>query len=236
MNSVTLPDDHGQAITLMLKQLFKALPKNFSLNTDKTVIHVGAHTGEEVPFYFRSGFNNICLVEANPDLVAKLTVDFDHVPEVKVVHRAISNVKGIAEFTIHQTEKGSVESASLLELKRLGEIVQVFNSNRKVQVATSTLDELVDEMDVTLNNSLLCLDIQGAELMALEGAEVLLSKVNAVICEVNLIENYKDGALEHEIEKLLTNRGFVRYFTIYHELYEGDRCFPAWGEGLWIKK
>jgi FkbM family methyltransferase len=236
MNSVILPDDHEQAITLMLEHLFEGLPKNFSANTDKIVIHVGAHTGEEVPFYLKNGFNNICLIEANPDLVAKLNVDFELVPEVKVVHRAISNVKGMAEFTIHQTEKGSVESASLLELKRLGEIVPVFNSSRKVQVATSTLDELIDELDVKLINSLLCLDIQGAELMALEGAVHLLAQVNAVICEVNLIENYKGGALEHEIEKLLTDRGFIRYFTIYHELYEGDSRFPAWGEGLWIKK
>ena len=78
--------------------------------------------------------------------------------------------------------------------------------------------------------------LQGAELMALEGATLLLEQVNAVICEVNLIENYKGGALEHEIEALLTDRGFFRHFTIYHELYEDDRCFPAWGEGLWIKK
>ena len=236
MNSVILPDDHEQSVTLMLQQLTVGLPKNFSDSKAKVVIHVGAHTGEEVPFYLKYGFNRVCLIEANPDLVARLRVDFENVPQVSIIHRAISNVKGVAEFTIHQTEKGSVESSSLLELKRLGEIVPVFNSSRKVQVETSTLDELANDLAIELNNSLLCLDIQGAELMALEGATLLLEQVNAVICEINLIENYKGGALEHEIEALLTDRGFFRHFTIYHELYEDDRCFPAWGEGLWIKK
>lgn len=219
----------------MLEHLAEALPIHFSGQVPQAVVHVGAYTGEEVSFYLKNGFDNVRLIEANPELVTRLHNDFENVPEVQIIHRAVSNVKGIAEFTIHQTEKGGVESSSLLKLKRLGEIVPVFNSEKKVQVATSTLNELKHELNFDLSNCLLCIDIQGAELMALEGASQVLEEVTAVICEVNLIENYLGGAMESEIEAILTESGFSRYFTIYHELYEGDCRFPAWGEGLWIK-
>lgn len=235
MKSLIMPDDHNQAITLLLQQLTTALPSYFSTDCEKIVLHVGAHRGEEVPVYLQNGFQPIYLVEANPNLVELLESDFKANKNIKVIHRAISNAAGMVEFTVHQTTKGSVESASLLPLKRLREIVPVFNSECKIKVMASTLDELATELEFPHNNNLLCLDIQGAELMALNGASEILKYMRAVICEVNLIENYEGGALEHEVVEALTLNGFERYFTIYHELYDETGRFPAWGEGLWIK-
>lgn len=235
MKSITIPDDHDQAITILLTQLAEALPDHFSKNCAKSVLHIGAHKGEEVSHYIEFGFHPIFLVEANPNLVKQLDITFADNKHIHIIHRAISDSSGMVEFTIHQTQKGSVESASLLALKKLGEIVPVFNSENKINVMASTLDELVDELAFDYKNSLLCLDIQGAELMALNGASKLLKHVRAVICEVNLIENYEGGALEHQIVALLAEYGFHRYFTLYHELYNQAGRFPAWGEGLWIR-
>lgn len=235
MKSVILPDDHTTAIELLFSNLFLALPQLFSEDRVKTVLHIGAHTGEEVPFYRSKGFTTIYLVEANPDLVVELEKRFQNAPNIWVIHHAISNVSGPTEFTIHRTAKGSVESASLLPLKRLGEIVPVFNSERKVKVDAITLDELVKKLSIQDSVDLLCLDIQGAELMALTGGQELLKSIKALICEVNLIENYQGGALEKDISDFLERRGFEQYFTIYHELYDANGRFPAWGEGLWVK-
>jgi hypothetical protein len=79
------------------------------------------------------------------------------------------------------------------------------------------------------------LDIQGAELLALQGAMSMLEYTDAIICEVNLIETYEGCALEEEISNFLEKQGFYNSITIYHELYNGDKRFPAWGEGLWMK-
>lgn len=235
MKTITLPDDHATAITLLLDNLQQALPELFSEKGEKTVLHIGAHIGEEVPFYLQRGFTAIYLVEANPDLVSQLSQRYGNNPQIRVLSYAISDTSGPVEFTVHQTTKGSVESASLLPLQKLGEIVPVFNSEKKITVDAITLDALIEELRLDSSVDLLCLDIQGAELMALTGGELLLQSLKAVICEVNLIENYRGGALERDIADFLEQRNFTHCFTIYHELYDAKSRFPAWGEGLWIK-
>ncbi len=235
MQSITLPDDHSQAITILLEKLTLAVPNSFGQSKLKSVIHIGAHKGEEVPFYEKFGFGEIFLVEANPPLAEKLSARFQQSKMVKVINQAVSDKVGTTKFFVHRTEKGSVESASLLPLKKLGEIVPVFASNECIQVSTNTLDNIFRNTEFQSESILLCLDIQGAELLALKGAKELLSDVKAIICEVNLIENYDGCPLEYEIEQRLLEAGFCRFFTIYHELYDKNGTFPAWGEGLWIK-
>lgn len=235
MKSIVLPDHHATSVSILLDKLHQELPELARKKREKTVLHVGAHLGEEVPFYLKRGFTSIYLVEANPELVSELFKRYGNNPRINILSYAISDTSGPVEFTVHQTTKGSVESASLLPLKMLGEIVPVFNSEKKITVNSVTIDELVKDLDLQMPVDLLCLDIQGAELMALIGAEVLLQSISAVICEVNLIQNYLGGALEHDIADFLEKKNFIHCYTIYHELYNTESKFPAWGEGLWIK-
>ncbi|QJR81846.1 FkbM family methyltransferase [Alteromonas pelagimontana] len=233
MKNITIPDNHEHSIDLILSNLANFFADDRKSNKLRTVLHIGAHKGEEVPYYLKFGFTKIYLVEAIPELVNHLEEKYYASDSVAVFHRAISNCNGTTEFSIHKTKKGSVESSSLLPLKALGEIVPVFDSRRKIEVPVSTIDYFVASLGIDEVN-LLCLDIQGAELMALQGAEGTLRNLDCLICEVNLLENYEGGAQEKDIEDWLFKRGFVKIFTIYHELYKGDHTFPAWGEGLWI--
>ncbi len=83
---------------------------------------------------------------------------------------------------------------------------------------------------------LLVLDLQGAEIMALSGAHFFLARVNAVICEVNLISNYKGCGLEADVDRVFTAAGFTKQLAIYHELYDDLGRFPAWGECLYYRQ
>ncbi len=230
MDRLILPDEHDIAI----QKLLEKIPEKIAEGAEAAVLHIGAHMGEEVPFYIAKGFKNIYLVEANPDVADRLSDKFSGNSRVQVFNLAICDKTGIADLIVHETIKGSVESASILELKELGKIVPVFDSSKKYSVPSNTLDGFVLEHNLQSKIDLLTLDIQGAELLALTSGRNCLRDVSALICETNLIENYEGCPSEQEIDNFLENMGFKKILGVYHELYTRDDRFPAWGECLWI--
>jgi FkbM family methyltransferase len=232
MKKLTLPDDHDLCIRTFLTELQSlGLPRS-----GKGVLHIGAHMGEEVPAYLDHAYAPIYLVEANPEILPALESKFEHEAQVHVIGEAVGAAEGTVEFVVHQTAKGSMESSSLLALERLGEIVPVFNSERCHRVPMTTVDLLARRFDLESRIGLMVLDIQGAERLALQGAGNFLKHVEAVICEVNLIQNYEGCALEAEIDEIFKSAGYVKQLAIYHELYDEKGRFPAWGECLWRRE
>ncbi|WP_244027898.1 FkbM family methyltransferase [Methylobacterium sp. E-016] len=75
---------------------------------------------------------------------------------------------------------------------------------RTLSVATRTLDDVVDHGPIDF----LKLDIQGAELMALQGAERMLARTGVIHCEVEFAEIYKGQYLFPEVQLFLNARGF----------------------------
>lgn len=223
-------DDQSKCIEILLDELQEL----YTLKNAK-VLHVGAHEGEEVSQYRRHGFDSIVLIEANEKLCRALENKFTNDADIKIFNSTISDSVKEVEFYLHTTHKGSVASASILPLKMLKKIVPIFNSDKKLKVHSTTLDDIIPSLGINDCIDLITLDIQGAELMALKGGTKTLAKTNAIICEVNLIENYEGCALENEINEFLEKFGFQNKLMLYHELYRGDERIPAWGEGLWIK-
>lgn len=75
---------------------------------------------------------------------------------------------------------------------------------RTLPVETVTLDQALDDQPVDF----LKLDIQGAELLALQGAEQVLTRTNVVHCEVEFAPLYEGQDLFPEIQTFLNARGF----------------------------
>jgi len=230
VKTLVLPDDHDLCIRAFLAEI-TALRNRVP---PRGVLHVGAHMGEEVPAYRDHRYGPIWLVEANPEVIPKLAAKFEGANDVRVIDGAIGAHEGSVEFIVHRTKKGGVESSGVLPLARLGEIVPVFDSEVRYDVAMTTIDTLVARESIESAFDLLVLDIQGAEKQALDGASRTLAGVRFVICEVNLIANYRACALEHDIDAVFTAHGFAKQLAIYHELYDARGRFPAWGECLWM--
>jgi FkbM family methyltransferase len=74
-------------------------------------------------------------------------------------------------------------------------------------VTTTTLDKLVEAEQIGTID-LLKLDLQGAEMLALRGAEKALGNTKNVLLELNLRRVYKDSATTNEITEFLAERGF----------------------------
>ena len=78
------------------------------------------------------------------------------------------------------------------------------------QVAATTLDALVEGAALK-PPILLKLDIQGAELDALRGAERMLEATELILLEASLFHVFRGGPLLHEVIEHLAGRGFVVY-------------------------
>jgi len=108
---------------------------------------------------------------------------------------------------------------------------------KTIRVPAITLDTLFEKYKIAhAGYNFINIDIQGAELLAFKGATKLLSCIDVIISEVNLVEMYENGALEGDIVAFLEQHGFERKHAIYHTLYEEDATFPAWGECLFVKR
>jgi FkbM family methyltransferase len=201
-----------------------------------TVVHVGAHTGEEVDAYRRHGAQRVVLVEASPTTCQALAERFGADDGIEVIHAAVTDREGIERLLLHTDSRGGTESASLLAMKRLGEIVSTMHAGQAVEVPATTLDALLERAAIDPGTiGLLVLDVQGAELRVLLGAERTLSGVRAVLTEVALIDLYDGAAREEDVDRLMTAAGFRTLDALYYELSESDHRFPAWGDRLYVR-
>ena len=190
------------------------------------VIHVGAHEGEELAVYRELGIENILFIEANPEVYARLVEKLDGEAGIGTACCAVTDHSG--ECELHVTSMD--QSSSVLALKRHAEIYPEIRETTVIQVPCRTLDDLMDELGLDSEAfDFLNLDIQGAELLALAGAERTLQHLWAVNAEVNFEELYEGCALVDALERFLHERGFHRsaLATPYH---------PSWGDGLYLRK
>lgn len=223
-------DDHAGIITRFLQLLDQRTEV-------RGVIHVGAHQGQEVDAYLAHGCQRIELIEPNPEACRILRERFGSHPEVHVIEAAALDQPGVTTLHIHTSRTGSTEPASVLPLKRFKEIVTTLKTPQSIEVCADRLDSLLDRFQLNgVDFQLLNIDVQGAELRVLQGAERTLASVAAVIVEVHVIDLYDGGASEAELDEFLKQRGFERADVIYHELYDERGTFPAWAEALYVRR
>lgn len=176
------------------------------------IIHLGAHQGKEAKLYQSLKSNKILLVEANPEIFTRLEENIKDIPEAQAVNCAISNENG--KVTLHITSMD--QSSSILPLKRLTEYYSMIQESRQIDVPSKKLDTLLEELNLNPSDfNFLNIDIQGAELLALEGAINLLPHIEAINTEINYVEFYENCALIDQVDEFLENHGFITLDAIY---------------------
>ena len=187
-----------------------------------SVLHVGAHEGEESESYEALGWRPITWVEAQPDLVAKLQARLD--PETNtVINAAVWDESGInLSFNISSNS----QSSSLLNFGTHASDYPGVRYVTTIDVSTKRLDEILPaEADFQFIN----LDLQGAEGRALLGLGLLLTKSNYVYTEVNKREVYVGCSLIGELDSIMTVNGFSRVATRWVP-------FRGWGDAFYAKR
>lgn len=193
----------------------------------KTIVHVGAHRGQEAALYSAWGASRVIWVEADPETARGLR---QHIAGLNTQPRGI--LAGLlsskrTEHTVIEALVGDEDGkpTDFHVFSNDGESSSIFrksadaNSRHANIVETGTvrrlsmrsLDRLLPENGIPLDAvDILVLDVQGAELLCLKGATALLSRIRLLETEVSLQSWYDGGVLLPELDAWLEERGFTR--------------------------
>ncbi len=104
----------------------------------------------------------------------------------------------------------------------------IFIKNR-INLKTNTLKNIFEQQNLDIfKYNFINIDIQGAELIALDGAADLINNIHYIYAEVNEKELYEDCATIEFFDLFLKQKGFKRVKT--------EMTTYGWGHALYIKE
>lgn len=206
------------------------MPIDYLIKTHKVnitgIIHVGASYGQEMKDYHAAGIKNIVWVEAIPAVYSILADKMNLFPGSKCFHACISNRDDqVVHFNITSNNGLSSSIFNLQDHKiSYPNIVVV----EKLELKTITLDTLLKREGIEVDGryNFLNLDVQGAELLALQGAQKNLEKFKYIYLETNQRLLYEGCALEPEVDAFLSGYHFTPV--------ESKVLQAGWGEKFYI--
>jgi FkbM family methyltransferase len=183
------------------------------------VVHVGAHYGEEIPFYLSANIDKIVCFEPLEENLAIL--ELKKTKEVFIFPYALGEKEKTMEMNL---SSNNLESSSLLNPKEHLYDYPGIQFNWKRQVEVKRLDSFTKEIE---GCNYLSMDVQGYEYEVLLGAGDILNQFDYIYTEVNFGETYENNKLINSLDEYLFNFGFIRVET----------SFPArtWGDALYVK-
>ncbi len=186
------------------------------------ILHIGAHHAEELDLYESLGVRKVIWLEGNPSTYEQLAIRIKGKEGHNAFNLLVSDKEGeevafnIASFS---------QSSSILEFGNHKRSYPDITTTEHVMLKTVRLDKFFPKGLKGIN--FVNLDIQGAELMALIGMGHLLTSIDYVYLEVNLIHVYKGCARLHQIDQYLGLNGFVR---VKHKITKAQ-----WGDAFYIR-
>jgi len=176
------------------------------LKESRGLIHIGANDGAERERYARLGLN-VLWIEPIPSVFERLQANIAGSPGQRAVQALVSNVDD-QEVDFNVASNGGA-SSSLLDFKAHKEMWPEVTFESALRLRTVTLPTLLARHEINLApyDSLL-LDVQGAELLILEGARPLLRRFRYVQAEAADFESYAGGATRAQIDAFMAAEGF----------------------------
>lgn len=218
-------------IKAVIKRLIKKLPVAFTQNqrydrqtkrvikkvckSNSNCIDVGAHKGEVLDDMLRYAPGGVHYAfEPIPDLYAALKEKYKALPRCRVSDVALSNVKGTASFN-YVVSNPSYSGLIKRKYDRPHE------KDRRITVATDLLDNILPA-DIPID--LMKIDVEGGELLVLEGAKATVARCKPVIIfEHGLGASDCYGATPEQVFSLLSGCG-MKVNTMKRWL-AGDEAF-----------
>lgn len=190
----------------------------------KSILHIGAHWGQEAPAYFASGIERAVFVEAIPAVFEKLEENIAPYPGFRGIQALCSDVNGAeVQFNVSSNAGGS---SSMLGLGNHATLYPEVRYVETLKLTTTTADALVAQCCPGEQFDLLVLDTQGAEMHVLRGARGILRSTTALWVEVSEEPLYENGCTFDEVTAYVRNCDFrLRHVHINKQ---------GWGDALYV--
>lgn len=222
----------------------KLLVRFFTRGEELVILDIGACEGENSIRYgrlfpqahvyaFEPLASNVSLLETN---LAEYGMS-----NVTAIDVCLADEHGTAEFHVSsgtppQYVDAKVDwdfgnkSSSLLMPGRTQDVHPWLEFNGTVTVSTARLDQVARRLGIT-HADFLHMDVQGAEIMVLDGAGDLLESVHTLWIEVEAVPLYEGQPVKAEVEDYLRRRGFVRLLDTVGSV-SGDQF---WASKEWLR-
>lgn len=194
----------------------------FDVQKPLVIFDIGSCEGEDSIRYSRIFSNSrIFAVEALPSNLPLLKANLDKysVENVEILPFALSDKIGTCNFYVSSGQlEGNKEnqdwdygnkSSSLLPPEKHLEIIPWLKFQDMIIVEARTLKDVCLEKEIACID-FIHMDVQGAELKVLEGAEEFIKQVKLIWLEVEAIELYKNQPLKQDIEVFMQKKGFFK--------------------------
>lgn len=194
------------------------------------IVHIGANSGQELEAYLSKGVQSIVFIEPLKPAFEKL---LRHVaknpafrPGIRCINELVTDTTG-RRVTFHITDNDG-ESSSILPMK------EHLNAHPDVKVVNSVpmegwaYQDLADLHFIDPDLNFLNIDVQGAELMVLQGMGDKLKNFDYAYIEVNEKELYTGCAMLPDIDQFMTQAGFERK--------DMQMTSFGWGDALYVRK
>jgi FkbM family methyltransferase len=176
-----------------------------------TILHIGAHEGEEITQYKNLGYPETLWVEPQPEAFLNLIKKAGNSHCLKV---AVWEESGL-RLEFNQTNNSV--SSSLYKLLDTNLWKQQICIDNTFQVETLTLFDVIEifEMRKVLGERfVLRLDAQGSEYRILKKSGKLLKRIDFICCEVTRRKKIYEGAEKRsKIVRLLLRQGWIPLFN-----------------------
>ncbi|MCX6735918.1 MAG: FkbM family methyltransferase [Candidatus Parcubacteria bacterium] len=189
--------------------------------TPKGIIHLGAHIGQEAEDY--SFVKHVLWIEGNPDIMPELEKNISKYPGQTAFQALVSDVDG-EDVDFQVTSNG--QSSSMFALDKMKTLFPDVVVSEKLALKTKRLDTLFKEKHLDPKQyDFLIIDVQGAELKAIEGMGKILESIEWLCVEVNLVKFYHGTPLMHAVDSYLAKKGFRRIETNLKPRQWGDALY-----------
>lgn len=209
----------------------------FNQSDPLQIFDIGACEGEDAVRYSKLFHNStVFLFEPRPDNLKKVEENISkyNCTNIRVSDLALSNENGNATFYLSSGQPdlenkpedwdfGNKSSSLLPPSEEMKKHTEWLEFKETLEVTTKRLDEFCNANKVE-QIDFIHMDVQGAELMVLEGAGSFINKIAAIWLEVEAVELYKGQPLKNDIELFMEKNGFIRIKSTVNNI-AGDQLY-----------
>lgn len=214
----------------------KRLNKYLARDDELIIFEIGSCEGED-SIRLKKAYPNstIYTFEPLPKNVKKIKSNFKRygISTQHVYPLALSDKDGVSSFFVssgHPPGKPNTtawdygnKSSSLLPPKKHKNIHEWVKFNQQIDVPTMRLDTFCAKHGIE-KIDFIYLDVQGAELMVLQGAGEMIKKVGAIWMEVEAVELYAKQPLKKDVEEFMKRHGFKLLMDTVNRV-SGDQLY-----------
>ena len=189
-------------------------------------LHVGACELEELPGYTKAGIVDIVWIEARPAAVHDMRAKH---PDQTILQACVSNVTGkhvLFRETINDSNDHQQSSMLPIHAGNMLRACPSLRITKSYHLQSWRIDDLLATQNINPEFQFLNVDVQGAELLALQGiSDAMWQTIKIVYVEFNAVEYYKGSPKPEQLHAFLVSKGFARKLTKWCGTTFGDSVY-----------